>query len=844
MIAVVKPLPTRKLDGVAGTSLAQLQLVLQRVRDTVSPVWPLRDMVAVNPFAGWTVDHLLQAEGVLRSVSECQLLPSLPQFAKLFANGHFNASDIQAAMREMVHDTALPAMQATASPITYEAVRDLLESHTSQVSSKPSEPRTDSNRLRSYAEIIDNWNSTQWQQQITEEIGKYCSAYYDQGHSRWSHPYQHWSLYQAWKSLAIYDRALEFAGLPGFRKFVGSLPYSTIDTIHYSLRNLGVPEWLWERYLMCLVLQTPGWFAWARFRMEKRMDPAGIAHDFDDLLAIRLAYEAALHAGSRLRVDWNHIPKVHHDEATWVRWILLRANELAFQRKLLESIQANQSHSLRNESKPQPTSPRKLAQVVCCIDVRSERWRRHLEAQGDDIESFGFAGFFGMPIEYQASPGQDSVPHVPALISPSYRCVAAPRSQQQAASNGLVHLAQQALCRSTQQLRALSSIWQSLCKSTVACFTSVEASGPGALSKLLAASWRVQFNQLGRTRLGKAVSETTQDELILQHVEPAQQLALAKNMLTQLGLLTGFAKIVVLCGHGSQSTNNPSAASLDCGACGGHSGAPNARVAAQLLNTPSIRDGLAECGIAIPSDTLFIAAHHNTTTDELTFLSDQPCPESHSEAFETLLQRATIATRLTRQERLPSLHSYSDADITARSLDWSEVRPELALAGNAAFIIGPREATRGCNLQGRVFMHSYQAEQDMTGDVLAAIMTAPLVVAHWINMQYYASTVDPQHFGSGSKTIHNVVGKFGLLSGSGGDLRTGLAWESVNSSAGELHIPQRLLCLIAAPRKRVERILGQHANVAQLVNNRWMHLIVSEQGQYWQYLGPQNWQLV
>ena len=60
-------------------------------------------------------------------------------------------------------------------------------------------------------------------------------------------------------------------------------------------------------------------------------------------------------------------------------------------------------------------------------------------------------------------------------------------------------------------------------------------------------------------------------------------------------------------------------------------------------------------------------------------------------------------------------------------------------------------------------------------------MTAPMIVAHWINMQYFASTVDNDHFGSGNKTIHNVVGRFGILSGNGGDLMTGLPWQSLHA---------------------------------------------------------------
>ncbi len=76
-----------------------------------------------------------------------------------------------------------------------------------------------------------------------------------------------------------------------------------------------------------------------------------------------------------------------------LRYTLLRASEIGYRNGLLESLSI---------SRDKPTAyrvERKLAQMVFCIDVRSERIRRQLESQSSDIETFGFAGFFGMAFE-------------------------------------------------------------------------------------------------------------------------------------------------------------------------------------------------------------------------------------------------------------------------------------------------------------------------------------------------------------------------------------------------------------------------------------------------------------
>jgi uncharacterized protein YbcC (UPF0753/DUF2309 family) len=183
-----------------------------------------------------------------------------------------------------------------------------------------------------------------------------------------------------------------------------------------------------------------------------------------------------------------------------------------------------------------------------------------------------------------------------------------------------------------------------------------------------------------------------------------------------------------------------------------------------------------------------------------------------------------------------------------RARNWAEVRPEWALAGCKAFIAAPRTRTAGRSLEGRAFLHDYDWKQDSANGfgVLELIMTAPVVVASWISLQYYGSTVAPDTFGSGNKLLHNVVGGIGVLEGNGGNMRAGLPWQSVHDGERYIHDPLRLSVCIEAPREAMTDILERHEGVRALFDNRWLHLFAMDaEGRLaWRYAGDLQWEPV
>ncbi len=464
------------------------------------------------------------------------------------------------------------------------------------------------------------------------------------------------------------------------------------------------------------------------------------------------------------------------------------------------------------------------AQLVFCIDVRSEGFRRHLEGLGN-YETFGFAGFFGVPVRWRPLGSDTAQARCPVLVSPRHEIA------EVAVGDDRAYLS---ACSATA---GLHDAFHAAKGGIASPFALAESAGwfagpvaalrtfaPGrAVPSSTKQSWWRRFASAPRT--APVVDEIAGDDL---HVGLSleERTLFAEAIVTTIAM-RDFAPLVVLCGHGSRTTNNPHASSLDCGACGGAPGGASARIAAAILNDPDVRAGLVERGIEIPADTWFIAAEHDTTADVVTIFDREVIPAGAHPLVDVLQRDLDAAGERNAHDRARRLPGNPDR-VRDRGRDWAQVRPEWGLAGNGAFIIGPRSITAEHDLEGRAFLHSYVAEHDLDGVALETIMTAPLVVAQWISAQYYFSTVDPTVFGAGDKMLHNPVGGVGVIVGQSGDLAVGLPMQSVMFGDQRAHDPLRLLAIVQAPLDRIEQIILRNSGLRQLVEGEWIHVAARE----------------
>ncbi|MBY0098002.1 DUF2309 family protein [Mesobacillus maritimus] len=842
-----------------------LTSIVKGASNVITPLGPLNTFAARNPWVGLEEQPFEQVARKFKDLHDLDLYPTHSAFQQALNQGEIHLNFLQNRLkqwldsetlnldRKVAERFCLAALTQPAKTVSTAKVKKLankLRAYRPEMSEKHS--------VKTYSQQLEQIHNNTLNKELDHQIIKWCKLFLDESQAVWSMPNRENGFYQAWRSLVHHDTSLSRE----VRKILKNLPQEADQALKSGLLALDVPYSQLQDYLEAHLLALPGWAGTMLWRSLQSSSEHSLLTDY---LAVRISMEwAFIHP--YLPISEQKIEEKDQIEpliASWIDWggmsihawsqlspkeikvrltLAARFDQITRERLWLEAWEKTYEDHVKTllTTTPLPsveeTAP--LAQFVFCIDVRSEPFRRKLEQAGR-FETFGTAGFFGLPIETHEL--DHHVHHsLPVMFKPKYKV-------QETSSEGELN-------KYTQQQQVSNSFrftFKTMKHNLLSSLFLPEISSPWLSMQMVTRSFIPReaghaFRKISQTLIRKPTTELSlehkrapENELPVGFTDE-EKVSFTKQALNMMGLTERFAPLVVICGHSSHSTNNPYASALDCGACGGASSGFNARVLATLCNLPKVRKALAHEGISIPEETVFAAAEHITSLDELRWLYIPALSTAAKVAYDTVntelpkVSQAASSERITHLPNVGNRRKNKRNEVQTLTEDWSEVRPEWGLARNATFIIGDRRLTRDCDLEGRVFLHNYNWQKDETGSILENIIMGPVTVAQWINLQYYASTVAPHYYGSGNKATQTITSGIGVMQGNASDLLSGLPWQSVMKSDDEFyHAPLRLLVVIHAPRESIQRLLKQHPAFQQKVQNGWIHLAsLSPEGEW------------
>jgi uncharacterized protein len=745
---------------------------IEEASKVIGKTWPLYTFVASNPLSGYENISFKEAVHSAKNHFNANAFPAAKLYRQAWEKGVID------------EDILIDLLKENGLPESPELYLKLIESQ--------QEPE----------ELNINHD-------VDRIMSKWLSAFMDEGLAEWDMPYKSEGFYEAWRLLAIYDSEMGMTSLK-------EIPKSSSEALEVLLKDYPQSDYvdIFTYHLAAL----PGWTGYIIHRIESN---AGWQQEYPISLMDYLA--ARLWTAHRLNIPILPEKKeeTSDDLIPKLQYIWLKAWEQSWQNQLIKTLA---QESIANQTPIEAKLPD--AQMVFCIDTRSELIRRHVESKGN-YETFGYAGFFGIAMDYENLKDGITRKSCPPIVSSAYTVSETAQLGKQEKFL--------ALEKKNDILKFGDYFLKRMKNMLPSAFGFVEGAGfyygLSLLSRTLFPGSIYRKNQRNASHVERIcqpeMNKSKQEDLALNGIPLAEKVGIVKSAFDLMGWKQ-FAPLVLFVGHGSHSANNPFSSSLDCGACAASPGRHNARMLAKLANLPEVRNALSEIhSVVIPENTVFVGAEHNTTTDDIV-LFDSEVPNSHKQLILNLKANLAKAQQTATQNRLGG-NGNSISSAQQKANDWGETRPEWGLAKNAGFIIGPRHLTKKSDLDSRCFLHSYDWKLDTTGKALEGIMQGPMVVTQWINNHYYFSTVDNNTYGGGSKITHNITGKFGVVQGNGGDLKMGLPLQSLYGSDDAMyHQPLRLSVMIQAPMNRVSEILMKNDNLKTLLDNEWIYLMVMD----------------
>lgn len=644
---------------------------------------------------------------------------------------------------------------------------------------------------------------------------KWVSLFLDQGIAHWQIPgAETKTFYHCIRDLLLTSKFLPDPFSRG--DLLNFFPENPVFAIEYHLPFLCPKVELREEYLQESIFTLRGWAGLVK-TLENYPELIPFHRDISllDFIALKLILERAwiekenYHKISPTFLILPNLDKIHSVEDYIFR--SFRILQESFEETTISFL----LDALKQHIPPRKT-PSKY-QFVFCMDDRECSIRRHLEKSSQEIETFGTAGHFG--IEAVFLHPDDSFPkkHCPAPLIPKYFLKEKFLVNKKIMKSSDLNFS---------DIQPDGNVFVDFFLSYLKAFFSVMRLFKNLFLPLLGISKANVFEEIPATDINIVRTNNETENNLLLGFNVDEMTSVVFNQLQQIGLVDHFADLIFIVGHTSSSVNNPYFVTYGCGACSGRSGLPNARVFAQMCNSPQVRKALKDrYEFIIPESTIFLPSLHDTCKDVFHVMMDINLTENLKKSFSHVKEILDHALKKNAQERCQkfkqvtyhTLNRDAHKEVLKRSLSLFETRPELGHTNVAFALVGKRDHSLGLDLKRRAFLQSYDRKLDPDGKILANILGAVIPVCSGINLDYYFSRVDNLRFGAGSKLPQNVVGNIGLSHGTESDLLFGLPFQMIDQ-----HNAVRLLVIVEQDPQVALKVLNSNPLVKQIVYNNWV----------------------
>jgi uncharacterized protein YbcC (UPF0753/DUF2309 family) len=587
----------------------------------VAPAWPLKNFVAVNPYMGMSDMSFKDAAKYLKKQAGINLYMDLDFYFDKVKRSIINFEDLKNSFEK----NSLP---------NYSVVK-FLDHLKIKLKSDLSDKRANNDINQSVTDLASILGEYDYSKFMIDNISKWAASYFDENPGFMQSENKPSNIFSAWKKDALIDKSTDILGLKTFKNVLRELPDDSKIANRYMLEELKVGDDYTEDYIHALFLKIIGWSSFIKGIDWNNNLYSGKTDKLESFLSILLAWELSLYRyykkdkidrlfEIRLKEYKEFTSEIEEDIN--FKNILQDAYDLSIQRNLKSSF------SKFNLIKPSIYRPR--FQAAFCIDVRSEIYRRNLESLSEEIDTIGTAGFFGFPINVKPIGHDHGNDQCPVLIPSAHNVKERVHD----------HVTTEKIKKTRIVKNQVEKAWKWFKSGPVSSFSFVSPLGMSYLPKLISDTFSLTspVQRPSQSGLNKALVDEV--GIDISDISFSQRVEMAYSSLKGMGLTYNFSRVVIIAGHGSSSVNNPHSSSYECGACGGNSGKANAMVGEMILNDKMVRKALAEKGVKIPSDSIFAAALHDTSTDDLIILNENGIPKSHQQDMEYVKRYLTLAS--------------------------------------------------------------------------------------------------------------------------------------------------------------------------------------------------------